>query len=122
MLSNIRINRICQFCNEEFIAKTAVTKYCGDPCAKSGFKLPKVEKKSKFQHVEDSKVKIGSYAPQVSNYVDEDTGEVMYSNKYLPSSQIEYIAKERIDKFKTQIEDSNNPSTQFVYEWIKISN
>ncbi|MBO6607413.1 MAG: helix-turn-helix domain-containing protein [Psychroserpens sp.] len=48
MSSNIRINRICQFCNEEFVAKTTVTKYCGDNCAKKAYKqrirLKKLEK------------------------------------------------------------------------------
>jgi len=45
MASNIRINRICQFCNEEFIAKTTVTKYCGDPCAKRAYKARKRDEK-----------------------------------------------------------------------------
>ncbi len=38
MSSNIRVQRICEFCNEEFTAKTTVTKYCGDDCAKKAYK------------------------------------------------------------------------------------
>jgi excisionase family DNA binding protein len=38
MSSNIQIQRICQFCGKEFIAKTTVTKYCGDVCAKKAYK------------------------------------------------------------------------------------
>lgn len=38
MSSNIRIQRICQHCNNEFTAKTTVTKYCSDVCAKRAYK------------------------------------------------------------------------------------
>lgn len=38
MSSNIRIQRICQHCNNEFTAKTTVTKYCSDKCAKQAYK------------------------------------------------------------------------------------
>lgn len=39
MSSNIRINRVCSHCGEPFIAKTTVTQYCGDNCAKRAYKL-----------------------------------------------------------------------------------
>lgn len=38
MSSNLRIQRICQYCNNDFIARTTVTKYCGDYCAKMAYK------------------------------------------------------------------------------------
>nr|WP_199156121.1 helix-turn-helix domain-containing protein [Pedobacter sp. ASV2] len=38
MSSNIKITRICQHCGHEFVAKTTVTKYCGDNCAKRAYK------------------------------------------------------------------------------------
>ena len=38
MSSNIQIQRICQFCGKEFIARTTVTKYCSDGCAKKAYK------------------------------------------------------------------------------------
>ncbi len=38
MSSNIRVTRICQHCNNEFVAKTTVTKYCSDNCAKRAYK------------------------------------------------------------------------------------
>ena len=38
MSSNIRINKVCQHCNKIFIAKTTVTKFCSDQCAKSNYK------------------------------------------------------------------------------------
>jgi excisionase family DNA binding protein len=45
MSSNIRIKRICEFCSNEFEAKTTVTKYCGDTCAKKGYKARKRSEK-----------------------------------------------------------------------------
>lgn len=41
MSSNIRLQRICQHCGDEFTAKTTVTKYCGDSCAKKAYKARK---------------------------------------------------------------------------------
>ncbi len=41
MSSNIRVTRICQECGNDFIAKTTVTKYCGDRCAKRAYKARK---------------------------------------------------------------------------------
>ena|SRR5690606_26930689 len=41
MSSNIRIKKKCQLCNLEFMAKTTVTKFCGDTCAKIAYKARK---------------------------------------------------------------------------------
>lgn len=38
MSSNIRIQSICEHCGGEFTAKTTVTKYCSDKCAKRAYK------------------------------------------------------------------------------------
>lgn len=45
MSSNIRVIRVCQHCNSEFVAKTSVTQYCGDRCAKRAYKKRVSEKK-----------------------------------------------------------------------------
>lgn len=45
MSSNIEIERICQHCNKEFTAKTTVTRYCSDDCAKRAYKVRKREEK-----------------------------------------------------------------------------
>lgn len=50
MASNIQVQRICQYCNKEFTARTTVTMYCGDYCAKRGYKARKrAEKIEKSQ-------------------------------------------------------------------------
>ncbi|MEK7724180.1 MAG: helix-turn-helix domain-containing protein [Acidobacteriota bacterium] len=38
MSSNIRIMRICEFCGNEFTARTTVTKYCQHRCASLAYK------------------------------------------------------------------------------------
>lgn len=38
MSSNIEVQRICQHCGCEFTARTTVTRYCGDTCAKRAYK------------------------------------------------------------------------------------
>lgn len=57
MSSNIRLNRICQHCGKEFIAKTTVTKYCGDRCAKLAYKARVRNKKVENSNVETQKIK-----------------------------------------------------------------
>lgn len=47
MSSNIRIKRISQHCGSEFIAKTTVTQYYSDNCAKHAYKAR--QKKAKIQ-------------------------------------------------------------------------
>ncbi|MCX6268656.1 MAG: helix-turn-helix domain-containing protein [Bacteroidetes bacterium] len=51
MSSNIKVQRICQHCGTEFTAKTTVTQYCGDSCAKQAYKsrvrTQKVEQSNK---------------------------------------------------------------------------
>jgi excisionase family DNA binding protein len=38
MSTNIKVQRICQYCGNEFTARTTVTQYCGDYCAKRAYK------------------------------------------------------------------------------------
>lgn len=45
MSSNIRVTRICQYCGNEFEAKTTVTKTCSDHCAKRLYKRKQREMK-----------------------------------------------------------------------------
>jgi len=52
MSSNIQIQRICKHCGEEFIAKTTVTQYCGDTCAKKAYKVRMRESKISASHQE----------------------------------------------------------------------
>ena len=39
MSSNIRLEKTCQFCGNRFVAKTTVTQFCSDNCAKRAYKV-----------------------------------------------------------------------------------
>ena len=41
MSSEIRVQRICEHCAKDFEAKTTVTRFCSDYCAKRAYKLRK---------------------------------------------------------------------------------
>ncbi len=45
MSTNIRLAKNCEYCGTDFIAKTTVTKYCGDTCAKRAYKARKRNQK-----------------------------------------------------------------------------
>lgn len=45
MSSNIRLQKTCQFCGEIFTAKTTVTLFCSDDCAKRAYKKRKRDEK-----------------------------------------------------------------------------
>lgn len=58
MSSNIRIEKTCQHCGEKFIAKTSVTKFCGDRCAKLAYKKRKRDEKIKLVPKENDLAKL----------------------------------------------------------------
>lgn len=45
MSSNIKITMLCQFCGEEFTARTTVTKFCSHKCASSAYKQKRRDEK-----------------------------------------------------------------------------
>ncbi|WP_367998207.1 helix-turn-helix domain-containing protein [Arenibacter palladensis] len=61
MSSNIKVSRICQNCNQVFVARTTVTKYCGDTCAKRAYKVRQRKKKIKTSYEETLKLKLQPY-------------------------------------------------------------
>ncbi len=50
MSSNIRIQKVCLHCQSVFTAKTTVTKFCSDRCAKLNYKL-----RQRNEQIESSK-------------------------------------------------------------------
>jgi len=57
MSSNIKINRVCNYCNKDFIAKTTVTKYCSHKCASASYKKRAKEQKIVKSNNETIKIK-----------------------------------------------------------------
>jgi excisionase family DNA binding protein len=58
MSSNITVQRICQHCDKEFTAKTTVTRYCSDTCAKRAYKLRRRNEKLKISIAETTRIKV----------------------------------------------------------------
>lgn len=56
MSSNIKLQRICQHCNNEFTARTTVTKYCSHKCASRAYKDRTRKKKVEKSNAETKKV------------------------------------------------------------------
>ena len=54
MSSNIRVNRICARCEQDFIARTTVTRFCSDKCRKAAYKAMVSGKKVQKSDAETS--------------------------------------------------------------------
>lgn len=54
MSSNIKVQRICRYCNREFTARTTVTLYCSDECAKRAYKARKKAEKIELTNSQTS--------------------------------------------------------------------
>jgi len=52
MSSNIKVQRICQHCGKEFTARTTVTRYCSEVCAKRAYKVDVRNKKVESSNTE----------------------------------------------------------------------
>jgi len=57
MSSNIKIQRICQLCGNEFTARTTVTQYCSDACSKRAYKARQRAGKIEQSNKETQKIK-----------------------------------------------------------------
>lgn len=54
MSSNIKVLKICEYCNEEFIARKTTSKTCSDDCAKRFHKLKQRNNKIASAELETS--------------------------------------------------------------------
>lgn len=57
MSSNIEIQRICEYCKQEFTARTTVTKYCSHTCNRKAYKEKIRVEKVKQSNIETTKIK-----------------------------------------------------------------
>jgi excisionase family DNA binding protein len=57
MSSNIKVQRICQYCDKEFTARTTVTKYCSHRCGSLGSKARKRAEKVQKSNTETQQIK-----------------------------------------------------------------
>lgn len=61
MATNIRVEKICEHCHQEFVAKTMKTRYCSHLCNSRAYKAKKrAEKFSKVKIKDNSQIPIPS--------------------------------------------------------------
>lgn len=58
MSSNLKIERICEHCGKAFTARTTVTRFCGDNCAKAAYKARQREAKIKASNEQTTAIKL----------------------------------------------------------------
>jgi excisionase family DNA binding protein len=63
MSSNIQIQRVCEHCGNDFTARTTVTRFCSDACAKRAYKARQKAAKIEKSNVETRQIK--------SRHIDE---------------------------------------------------
>ena len=64
MSSNIRLQKTCQHCGNRFTAKTTVTQFCSDTCAKRAYKQRKRDEKIEVAIKEETEKAM--YNPAIS--------------------------------------------------------
>lgn len=69
MASNIEVQRICEYCGNEFTGKTTVTKYCSHVCNRRHYKQKLKEKKVLTSQKETVNKSIGLDVIQVKEYL-----------------------------------------------------
>lgn len=56
MSSNLEVQRICEFCNQLFIAKTTITRFCSHNCNRKAYKANLRNKKIEKSNEETTKL------------------------------------------------------------------
>jgi excisionase family DNA binding protein len=139
MSSNITVQRICQHCGTEFTARTTVTQYCGEPCAKRAYKAKlraaKVEasnketQRIKNQPIEELKAKeflsvtqvsklIGCSRQNVYNLINSGklkATNILLKKTIVKRSDLDKLFKEPTNQSKP--EDIPETQKQELYEW-----
>lgn len=57
MSSNIKVQRICLYCEQEFTARTTATKYCCHKCNQRAYKANRRAEKVKQSNIEATQIK-----------------------------------------------------------------
>ena len=83
MSSNIYIQRICIHCHSEFMARTTVTKFCSEKCAKRAYKL-----RIKIIKIEKSEIETEIVKKQlVEPIMDKEFLSILEASKLLGVSR-----------------------------------
>lgn len=118
MSSKIEVQKICEYCGNEFIARTTVTRYCSDVCAKRAYKARKRDEKVKksnsetktlkYQSIEEIKAKEFLTVKEVAHLLNCSVRSVYYYiengtiNAVNIGQRITRIKRSEIDKLFEQ--------------------
>lgn len=105
MSSNIRIQRICQHCNNEFTARTTVTKYCSHKCASRAYKDRTRKKKVEKSNAETKKI--------ITQPVELAKRKRIYEKLY---PETKHGAKNRSNNYGKDLETDNLSSSKTFTE------
>ena len=78
MSTNIRVQKICQFCGEEFTAKTTYTRYCSHDCNRKAYKVQKRAEKI-------------AYSDKVTNNIRMYDIQEIKAKEYLTASEASFL-------------------------------
>lgn len=85
MSSNIRLIKICEHCNNEFVGKTTVTKCCSDYCAKRLYKL-----KQKEQKIAQTELKT-EIQRKLKAFITEDEIKAIQAKEFLTLKEAAFL-------------------------------
>lgn len=94
MSSNIKIQRICQHCNNEFTARTTVTRFCSHRCASAAHK----------QKVRESKVDVSNKQTQ---QIKTQSIEILKAKEFLTVRDVATLLNSSIRTVYRMIEQGN---------------
>lgn len=72
MSSNLELNRICEYCKKEFVAKTTVTRFCCHKCNSAGYKQNLRNLKIAQSNIETNAVKEKKPKANINDIKDKD--------------------------------------------------
>jgi excisionase family DNA binding protein len=120
MSSNIKVQRICKHCGNEFTARTTTTQYCGNTCSKRAYKARlragkvdasnKETKQIKYKPIEELKAKEFLTVREVATLLNCSLRTVYY---YIESGNIKAVnLGQRITRIKRSDLDKLFEQTQ----------
>lgn len=140
MSSNITVLRICEHCQSEFVAKTTVTRFCGDDCAKKNYKLrlknKKIQKSNEWtasKRIELSKRKDLSVleylnptdaskllqCSRMNIYDLMNTGQIKYSQL---SEKKRLISRDEINRYLSERQPQQRKQLQPLVKPLDLAN
>lgn len=94
MSSNIRLTKTCEYCNQQFEARTITTKYCSHQCNSRAYKRDARNKKLKIAIVKEV-VKPKATIKSNINYSHIETKELLTINEACALLSITHVTLRR---------------------------